>query len=131
MPDSLLPHAKRMRHEPTEAEACLWRRLRAGRLRQYKFKRQQPMASYIVDFVCFEQKLVIEADGSQHLENSIYDEARNQWLQSQGFTVLRFWNDDILRDTDVVLDTILRALESKSRPLSRRSAPPSPTRGEG
>ena len=67
MSKPLLPYAKQMRTSPTGAEACLWKFLRAGRLNQYKFKRQKPIAGYIVDFVCLEQKLIVEADGSQHL----------------------------------------------------------------
>ena len=111
MPHSLLPFAKQMRRTPTEAEACLWLHLRAGRLKHYKFRRQAPIAGYIVDFVSFEHKLVIEADGWQHAKRIDYDANRTAWLESQGFVVLRFWNDDILRDTSTVLEAILRRLE--------------------
>jgi very-short-patch-repair endonuclease len=72
MSQALLPFAKQMRRTPTEAEACLWKQLRAGRLKQYKFKRQALIAGYIADFVCFERKLVIEADGGQHAERIDY-----------------------------------------------------------
>jgi very-short-patch-repair endonuclease len=108
----LLPFAKQMRREPTDAEACLWRHLRAGRLKAYRFKRQAPIAGYIVDFVCFEHKLIIEADGGQHAERADDDAHRTAWLQTQGFDVLRFWNNDILRDTQSVLEVILRRLEA-------------------
>ncbi len=112
MPHPLLPFARQMRNAPTEAEACLWKHLRAGRLKAYKFKRQAPIAGYIVDFVCFKHKLVIEADGSQHTERADDDANRTAWLQTQGFQVMRFWNDEILRDTQTVLETILRKLET-------------------
>ena len=107
----MLPFAKQMRRTPTEAEACLWRLLRAGRLKRYKFKRQAPIAGYIVDFVCFGRKLVIEADGGQHAAQIDSDADRTAWLESRGFAVLRFWNDEILRDTSAVLEAILRKLE--------------------
>ncbi len=106
----LLVNAKRMRHVPTEAEAVLWRQLRAGRLADYKFKRQQPIGNFIVDFVCFAQKLVIEVDSGQHVELQVRDEARTEWLQAQGFRVLRFWNHDVLQRRDLVLEEVLRKL---------------------
>lgn len=68
-----LSHAKRMRHSPADAETRLWRNLRAGRLAGYKFRRQQPLGRYIADFVCFEQRLVIEVDGGQHLDAQLSD----------------------------------------------------------
>ena len=80
----------------TEAEHCLWFRLRAYRLGDQKFRRQQPIGRYVVDFVHFGAKLIVEADGSQHLD-SAHDEARDLWLQSQGFRIMRFWNNDICR----------------------------------
>ena len=115
MPNSLLPLAKRMRHAPTDAETRLWAHLRAGRLKGFKFKRQQPLGAYIVDFVCFDCRVIVEADGGQHLELADRDAVRTAWLESQGFTVLRFWNDAVLLDTDAVLESILRALESGRR----------------
>jgi len=110
MRQSLLPFAKDLRFASTEAEARLWRHLRAERLRGFKFRRQQPLGDYIVDFVCFERKLIVEVDGSQHVERAMEDNERTAWLESQGFTVLRFWNDAVLRDTDDVLEEILRML---------------------
>ena len=109
----LLVHAKRMRHVPTEAESLLWRQLRAGRLADYKFKRQKPIGTFIVDFVCFAQKLIIEVDGGQHADMQARDEARTAWLQARGFQVLRFWNHDVLQRTELVLEEILRQLEAK------------------
>ena len=113
MRQSLLPFAKDLRFASTEAESRLWRHLRAARLRGFKFKRQQPLGDYIVDFICFEQRLIIEVDGSQHIEREMTDDARTAWLESQGFTVARFWNDAVLRDTDLVLEEILRKLDRR------------------
>ena len=120
----LRDRAKQMRSKPTEAEHRLWQLLRAKRLAGYKFKRQLPIDDYIVDFACVQKRLIVEADGSQHLENG-YDTDRDAYLRSQGFTVLRFWNNDIFTNEDGVLTSILTALE---RPLSPT---PPPQRGEG
>ena len=119
----LLPLAKRMRREPTETETRLWSILSAGRMDGAKFKRQEQIGDYIVDFVCFAERLIVEADGSQHVENGA-DQVRDAWLNSQDFRILRFWNDDILRDTDAVSEAIHAALRP---PLPD----PSPARGEG
>jgi very-short-patch-repair endonuclease len=85
--------------------------LRAARLNGLKFRRQQPIGDYIVDFVCFERKLIVEVDGSQHLDVIARDDARTAWLESLGFTVLRFWNDDVLRDTGGVVREIVWIIE--------------------
>lgn len=110
---NLLPLAKRMRRTPTEAEARLWSVLRAGRMGGVKFKRPQPIGDDIVDFVCFAEKLIIEADGSQHVDNPV-DERRTAWLEAQGFRVARFWNNDILADTDGVALAIHALLDGSS-----------------
>lgn len=68
------------------------------------------MGTYIVDFVCLEKRLIIELDGGQHLDNQAYDLKRTDWLQLQGFKVIRFWNHDVLQQTTSVLDVILQAL---------------------
>jgi len=107
----LLRHAKRMRHVPTEAEMLLWRQLRAGRLCAHKFKRQQPIGHFIVDFVCFEHKLIVEVDGGQHVQMQSRDAVRTAWLETQGFRVIRFWNNDVLQRSWFVLEEILRMLE--------------------
>ena len=118
--DSVLQtRAKKLRQNMSEAETRLWHHLRAGRLNGYKFRRQQPMGNYIVDFVCVTPKLIIEADGGQHAEQAEYDQARSLYLSGLGFTVLRFWNDEILRQTDEVLAEILRVLQELER-LSER-----------
>jgi very-short-patch-repair endonuclease len=107
----LLERAKWMRANPTEAERRLWSILRAKRMVGYKFKRQQVLEWYIVDFVNFEHRLIIEADGSQHADSDS-DATRDAWLQDQGFAVLRFWNNDVLARTDLVADAIWQALNT-------------------
>jgi very-short-patch-repair endonuclease len=111
-----------MSGDGTDAERLLWQHLRAHRLARSKFRRQQPIGPYIVDFACLASRLVIEVDGGQHLDN-VRDARRDDWLRQQGFTVLRFWNNDVLLSIDSVLEEILRHL-----PLSPS---PSPARGEG
>ena len=113
------PFAKTLRQNMTEAEQLLWKHLRAHRLLDQKFRRQQPLGSYIVDFVHFETKLIIEADGGQHNESNS-DAVRDSWLVKEGFRVLRFWNHDILNNTDDVLETLLKAIEDRS------PSPPAP-----
>ena len=136
-----------MRAEATDAERALWRELRAGRLAEFRFRRQQPLGNYIVDFVCFESKLVIEVDGGQHDEQRDYDNRRDAWLAEQSFRVLRFWNNEVMGNLEGVMETILAALspsntlpsplvgegpgERGSGGLSPPSPQPSPIEGEG
>jgi very-short-patch-repair endonuclease len=115
--------AKRLRGEQTEAERRLWSMLRANRLAGWKWKRQEQIGDYVVDFVCFRARLIVEADGSQHAESAA-DQKRDAYLAGQGFRVLRFWNNDILTNSDGVATAILAVLET---PLPN----PSPARGEG
>lgn len=127
----LLERAKYMRTNPTEAEAKLWRILRCKRLAGFKFKRQVLLDDYIADFVNFERRVIVEADGSQHVDSE-YDVKRDAYLASQGFALVRFWNSDILRDARSVEDAIWHALqEPPLPPTATRRAPPSPARGEG
>ncbi len=116
MKERLLKFAKAMRHRPTDAETALWRRLRAERLLGFKFKRQQPLGTFILDFVCFDQRLVIEVDGGQHGEHTHADAQRSGWLQDHGFRVLRFWNDEVLLRENDVLETIVAALRADPSP---------------
>ena len=120
----LLHFAKSMRSRATEAESALWKRLRAGRLLGFKFKRQQPIENYIVDFVCFEQKVIVEVDGGQHgdLQLAAADAERTRWLEGKGFRVLRFWNDEALARADDVVEAIITALRAhpSPQPLSRK-----------
>ena len=118
----LLELAKKLRTNQTDAEQKLWFYLRAHRFVNVKFKRQKPVDSYIVDFVSMEHRLVIEADGGQH--GSKKDEQRDAWLKMQGFTVLRFWNNEILQQTDAVLEKIRLTIETLS-------PGPSPVNGRG
>ena len=101
-----LYRAKLLRKNQTEAEKLLWYHLRAHRLGGYKFRRQAPIDNYIVDFVCFNPKLIIELDGGQHLEQVSYDTYRSDILKSKGFKIIRFWNDIILKDVESVKETI-------------------------
>ena len=96
---------KSLRQNMTDAEQLLWRHLRAHRMDGQKFRRQQPLGPYIVDFVHFGLRLIVEADGGQHVDSE-HDATRDAWLRSQGFTLLRFWNNDILHNTDAVLESI-------------------------
>ena len=102
--------ARQLRHASTGAESLLWCYLRRENLAGYKFRRQYPMASYIVDFVCVSAKLVIEIDGGQHLDRREYDASRTRAIEVMGYRVLRFWNDDVLLRTESVLEEILRNL---------------------
>ena len=107
--DVLRARAREMRREPTEAERLLWGLLRGRRFSGLKFRRQQVMGGYIADFVCLDARLIVEVDGGQHADNT-YDRDRDPWLNSEGFAVLRFWNVDVLKETEGVLDTLARAL---------------------
>jgi 2-isopropylmalate synthase len=104
-PKSSLGRAKSMRRTMTEPEKQLWRVLRDRRLQGLKFRRQVPLGPYIVDFLCIEHRLVIEADGSQHVD-SAHDAKRDAWLVGENYKVLRFWNMDILKERVSVMDTI-------------------------
>ena len=113
-----------MRANPTDAERRLWSILRNKRLSGYKFKRQVILDWYIIDFVSFEHRLIIEADGSQHADNK-YDARRDAYLESQGFRMLRFWNSYALKDTAAVAETIWHALQAHSSPLAGEERDPS------
>jgi very-short-patch-repair endonuclease len=98
--------ARTLRRQATDAELLLWKHLRAHRLAGYKFRRQVVLEPYIVDFLCLEARLIVEADGSQHLQQEEYDCERTLFLESMGYKVVRFWNHDILRDIDTVLEQL-------------------------
>jgi len=102
--------ARQLRRSETEEEYRLWSDLRARRLNGYKFARQVPLGPFIVDFLCREELLVVEIDGSQHAE-SFTDQSRTKWLNAHGYSVLRFWNQEILRERRSILETILAALQ--------------------
>jgi len=102
-----------LRRELTPAERKLWSRIRNDQL-EVNFRRQHAIGKYIPDFICIEKKLIIELDGSQHLEQEEYDQERTQYLESQGYKVIRFWNNDVMNDVDGVIKEIMFALETNN-----------------
>ncbi len=101
----LLNIARNLRRSCTDVEAYLWKHLRGNQLDGFKFRRQQPIGCYVVDFVNFQRKIVIEVDGGQHsVANK--DEERDRWLREQGFHVLRFWDNDVLKNIEGVLQVV-------------------------
>jgi len=110
--DRLRQNARALRHDPTKAERLLWSQLRYWQIEGAKFRRQQPIGRYIVDFVCFDRKIIIELDGGQHAEQTNYDSERDSWLRLQGFSVLRFWNNEVLLNLSGVKEAIQNKLKS-------------------
>lgn len=106
-------HARAMRVAMTDAEAILWASLRDRRLEGFKFRRQVPLKGYIVDFVCFTARLIVEVDGSQHAD-SAYDARRDAAFAADGFLTLRFWNDNVIDNADRVCGAILDALWART-----------------
>ena len=107
--------AQRLRLNSTKAELKLWNRLRSRAINGCKFVRQEPIGPYIVDFVCREQRLIIEVDGGQHATDA-RDAVREQWLIDHRYRVLRFWNNDVMGNIDGVLETIATALSTETPP---------------
>jgi len=107
----------------TDVEKRLWYLLRDRRLNGYKFRRQMPIGPYVADFVCLQSRLIVELDGGQHAEQAEKDKVRDEWLKSQGFVVLRFWNNDVLANTEGVLQAILGHCEKLPPHPYPRSAP--------
>ncbi|MER9583763.1 endonuclease domain-containing protein [Mesorhizobium sp. M0276] len=109
VPSRQRKNAKSMRRVMTDAELKLWNELRAHRLMGLSFRRQVPIGPYIVDFACSDKKLIIEVDGSQHADAEHFerDSERSAYLKSSGWTILRFWNDDVIRDIDNVCQHIV------------------------
>ena len=103
--------ARNLRRNQTDAERLLWRHLRNKLLDGNRFRRQEVIGLHIVDFVCLEQKLIVELDGGQHVDAAEADVARTQQLEAYGYRVIRFWNDEVLTRTDDVLDSILKELQ--------------------
>lgn len=120
--------ARELRKNPTAAELILWKDARYRRLNGHNFRRQAPIAPYIVDFVCFEKGLIIELDGAQHSDQVAYDSERTKWLEAQGFRVFRFWNDQVLREIQAVKEVILEALEDR-RDTPHPNLPPQGGKG--
>ena len=119
-----ISRARELRKQSTDAERLLWSRLRDRRLMGLKFKRQCPFGRYIVDFVCKGRNLIIEIDGGHHQEQQAFDLSRTAWLNSRGYTVIRYWNSELLADIDSVLESIRMKLEARRSP----SPQPSPSR---
>ena len=111
---NLTKTARTLRHNSTDAERKLWYYIRTKQLEGFKFKRQQPLGSYIVDFICFEKALIIELDGGQHAVNREKDIERDSWLEKEGFHVLRFWNNDVANNLEGVIDEIRKYLMAPS-----------------
>ncbi|MBI5212229.1 MAG: endonuclease domain-containing protein [Nitrospirae bacterium] len=126
--------AKTLRKSQTDAEKLLWKHLRAKQMEGLKFRRQQPIGNYVIDFICLEKSLVIEVDGGQHADNK-KDEERDAWLKLEGFKVLRFWNNEVLTNMKGVLE-VIRENCLNHPPLTPPlkggdSIQPSPLAGEG
>ncbi|MFT3880493.1 MAG: endonuclease domain-containing protein [Gemmatales bacterium] len=136
-----ITRARELRKAMTDTERFVWAKLRSRRFAGYKFRRQKPIGSYIVDFVCAEYQLIIELDGGQHVERTAYDNHRTEQLERLGYRVLRFWNHIVLTDWDMVEEVIWQSLQQspsvfvkgmKCGPVSDPLTPnPSPQRGEG
>ncbi len=116
--------ARNLRKNQTNTEKALWLQLRGKRFFGIKFKRQQPIDKYIVDFICFEKGLIIELDGGQHSINRKKDKIRDKYLKEQKFKVLRFWNNDVLGNIEGVLEVIRQNINPHPGPLP-------PKEGEG
>ncbi|TSA46337.1 endonuclease domain-containing protein [bacterium] len=101
--------ARKLRSNLTRAEKALWYILRAENL-GFKFRRQAVIGKYVIDFVCYERKLIVEVDGGQHADSKS-DKIRDEWLQLQGFKVLRFWNNEVLENRDAVVEKIIEYLK--------------------
>ena len=108
----IIAFARELRQKQTDAERGLWMRLRNRQLEDVKFRRQQPIGPYVVDFVSFERRIIIEIDGGQHdsKETRDRDEQRTTWLEDRGYQVLRFWNNEVLTNMEGVLESVREAL---------------------
>ena len=120
-PVSHRAHARAMRKDATKAENLLWQALRRSRLEGLTFRRQYPLDGYILDFVCFRPKLIVEVDGGQHAE-SVRDQVRDAHFRASGFRVLRFWNDNVIRNIGGVCAEILMAAGRGRRGCDRLDA---------
>ncbi len=123
----MLARAKKLRQVMTEAEKHMWYHLRAHRLLGFKFKRQKPIGPYVVDFACPALRLVIEIDGGQHSIDADEDSIRDRWLRKHGYTVLRFWNNEVMEN----LEGVMEAIASAASPDSPSPPAPLPISGEG
>ncbi|MBI3918460.1 MAG: endonuclease domain-containing protein [Betaproteobacteria bacterium] len=104
-------HARALRNDATDVERHLWRWLRRRQLSGFRFRRQVPIGPYVADFACLEAKVVVEVDGGQHLDRRETDQRRDREIRNRGFQVLRFWDNQVLRETQAVVEEIMRAVE--------------------
>ncbi|MBN2080532.1 MAG: endonuclease domain-containing protein [Spirochaetes bacterium] len=116
MTGDLVYFSRKLRNNLTQAEEKLWRYLKSKQFLGLKFRRQQPIGSYIVDFVCFENRIVIELDGGQLNDNPDKDNERDNWLRSQGFVVLRFWNNEVMKNMKGLMAVLRDCCESHPPP---------------
>ncbi|MBQ8460438.1 DUF2817 domain-containing protein [bacterium] len=123
----MISHAKELRNNATIHEQILWKYLKQHKFMNLKFRRQQPIGNYIVDFVCCSPKIIIELDGSQHIENKNYDEQRDKYLSDLGFKIIRIWNNDIISNIEGVLSFIKQEIENPTRKSKISTLP----QGEG
>ncbi len=107
-------NVKKLRENQTETEKRLWNSLRNRGLENFKFRRQAPIGPYVVDFFCPEKNLIVELDGGQHSQNSA-DEKRTQWLETSGYKVIRFWNNEVLENLEGIL---IKISENLNHPLT-------------
>ncbi|WP_354433289.1 endonuclease domain-containing protein [Martelella mangrovi] len=112
MPSTHTQFARSLRRNETDAEKVLWREIRNRNLNGFKFVRQYPVGPYFADFACREKTLVVELDGAQHAEN-MRDAERTRYINNAGFSVIRFWNEEVLRERNDVLETIVAILENR------------------
>jgi len=113
MADEPLERARELRRLQTDAEQWIWSKLRNRRFVSFKFRRQVPLGPFIVDFACFDRRLIVELDGGQHTQQQEYDCRRTAWLASQGFRVVRIWNHEVWQDADAVEELLWRALHEQ------------------
>ena len=125
--------ARRLRSNSTTAELRLWNRLRSRAIDGFKFVRQEPIGPYVVDLVCRERRLIVEIGGGQHADNK-QDQLRDSWLRQHNYQVLRFWNNDVLQNTNGVLEIIAQSLRVERPPhptaFAALSGRPLPASGE-
>jgi very-short-patch-repair endonuclease len=118
--------ARRLRRTPTDAEMRLWWHLRQKNLAGFRFRRQHPFGPYVVDFFCAEAKLIVEVDGGQHAEES---DTRRRWIEAQGYRLIRFWNNDVLGNTEVSSRRFLQRFALDPPPVNASRCRPPPQGG--
>jgi very-short-patch-repair endonuclease len=123
--------ARELRKNMTDTERLLWSKLRGKQFGGFKFRKQAPIGKFIVDFGCFDRKVVVELDGGQHAVSVEDDKKRSEWLKSQEFQVLRFWNHEFIEDSDMVMEAIWLALQRPPTLTRHHVLTPSPLVGEG